>query len=325
MPGPSSAVPVLPLTVADRAGRERAGAVADDRPHHLGHIVGDVLGDHPAAGAVIVDAGRRARDPRRMQHSPAGDHLPHRCHLQRRGRDAALADAGHAQVDRVLERALRRHHALVQRVGHVRAGVEPERHRRARQLLAAGGDGDRPEHRVAALGERLHQRATAQLVVEVDQLEAAHQGVAGRGVAALRRDHALRQGGRCGHHLEGRAGRLHGVHRDAGRGPHRAVAGVHDRDPAKAPAQRVGRIRLQGGVERGHHVARPAPGTVGDQTAYRWRSAPVSVIDGTPPSTGFSDCSRPPWPYMELAGQPSATRCLRWAAVCGARTNPVSV
>ena len=50
-----------------------------------------------------------------------------------------------------------------------------------------------------------------------------------------------------------------------------------------------------------------------------------SVIDGTPPSTGFSDCSSPPWPYMELADQPSATRCLRSAAVCGARTKPVSV
>ena len=131
MPGPSSAVPVLPLTVAMRAGCERARAVGDHRPHHLGHVVGDVLGDDPPrlARRSWMRAGERA-----IHGGRSTPRLAITCPT-----DAICSGVAETppwpmpatpRLTRVLERALRRHHALVQRVGHVRAGVEPERHRR---------------------------------------------------------------------------------------------------------------------------------------------------------------------------------------------------
>ena len=137
--------------------------------------------------------------------------------------------------------------------GDPRRLAEAERTRRGHQPAGAELGAQRREHRVAGLGERLLQRASARLAAGVAQRHAGEGRGRLHGVARRRLDDpAVERRGRRDD-LERRAGRLRRRDREAGEREHRAVARAEHGHAPDLAAERGLRGARQAGVEERPH------------------------------------------------------------------------
>ena len=194
------------------------------------------------------------------------------------------------------------------RIGDRRLLVEAEGVRHRDEPLRTDLVGHRREHRVAAVGERLHERASAQLVVEVAQAPSVQDDELLVRVGVGERGRPGGQRRRRGDSLERRSRRLE---RHPSRGRHL---------PGQRPSADRGRRSRRSGTRAPSADASWRSGSIVVTTSFGFRpgfrarmrpglpgadGAATSRTRGRPPRAASSDSSSPPWPYFLPAGQPA--------------------